>query len=114
MNSTANDSGQVDANPLAIVHMKLAGERHLKRIHFDELAFAKGEYDPKSSSEEHVVMIDPTPDGKMAKFSREEFLGRLTKELFNGKFNVIDFIIQQEHEGLSDRIESFYKRYATL
>ncbi|NBQ67395.1 MAG: hypothetical protein EBU46_00645 [Nitrosomonadaceae bacterium] len=112
--TTTQDSGQIDANPLAIVHLKLAGERQLKRIHFDELAFAKGEYDPKSSTEETVVMIDPNPDGKMAKFSRDEFIARLTKELFNGKSTVLDFIIQKEHEGLSDRIENFYKRYAIL
>jgi hypothetical protein len=112
--TTTNESGQLDANKLAIVHMKLAGERYIKRVHFDELAFGKGEYDPKSSSEEMVVMIDPTPDGKMSKFSREEFMARLTKELFNCRSNVLDFIIQGELEGQSDRIESFYKRYATL
>jgi len=114
MNTIPDEAGQLDANNLAIVHIKLAGERYIKRVNFDELAFGKGEYDSKSSSEEMVVMIDPTPDGKMSKFSREEFIARLTKELFNSRSNVLDFIIQREREGRSDRIESFYKRYATI
>lgn len=101
-----------DICPIDYIYFKIAGNRLVEQMPLCELALGNNvDFDPKSSTSDIIVLIEPVPNGKSLKFSKAALLQRIAQEVYGGMYKVVDLVVQPGGEPHTPEVRQFMEKY---
>ncbi|NBQ70329.1 MAG: hypothetical protein EBU46_16445 [Nitrosomonadaceae bacterium] len=101
-----------DVCPIDYIYFKIAGNRLVEQMPLCELALANNvEFDPKSSTADMLVLIEPVQNGKSFKFSKAALLQKIAQDVYGGMYKVVDLVVQPGGEPRTPEVQQFMEKY---
>lgn len=101
-----------DISVLDYVFIKIQGERYIQKVPLCELDFGNGDYDKKLSTDNQIVINDPTDEnGESVKISYTDFKRKLESDLYLQQSRVMDFVVQPGSTETTEQVRNFLERF---
>ena len=104
-----------DISPIDYIFFKLAGSNRVEMMPLCELMLADGgghelSYDPKSSNDDLVVLLDCRPNGKSFRFTKAMVTRYIETQVYGQMYKVVDFVIQPGGEQRTPAVHQFFEK----